>query len=238
MTISIRALALSSAVISAAFPAYAADMYRAPAPAAPAEVPYVAITGWTGFYAGLNGGYSFDEQQRHTKMLDEGGFGGGQIGYNWQGFLSPNIVLGLESDFEGAAIDHSASVTVGGVTGTHKRAINEFGTVRGRVGYAAGPMLLFATGGFAYGNKTNEISLTNGNLYKEDGWETGYVAGGGVEYKFSPSWSGKVEYQFINLDQKDATDQAGASLNTVDTQLSTVRAGLNYHFGAGYAPLK
>ncbi len=239
MAISVRVLALSSAVVSAALPAYAADMYRAPAPA-PAEIPYVAVTGWTGFYAGINGGYSFDSQDKHSKMLDEGGFGGGQIGYNWQGALglSPNLVIGLETDFEGAAIDHSTNVVFGGVAGTHKRNIDEFGTVRGRLGYAAGPALIYATGGFAYGNKTNEFSLTNGNVYKEDGWETGYVVGGGVEYKINPSWSAKAEYQLINLDQKNAIDQAGASANTADTRLSTVRVGLNYQFGSGYAPLK
>jgi outer membrane immunogenic protein len=200
----------------------------------PADVPYVGVTGWGGFYAGINGGYSFDQQQKHTQMKDEGGFGGGQIGYNWQ---ASSLVLGIETDFQGAALDHSTAVTIGGVAGTHKRSIDEFGTVRGRAGFAAGPMLLFVTGGFAYGNKTNEFNLA-ANVYKEDGWEIGYAAGGGVEYKISPGWTAKVEYQFVDLSQKNAIDQAGASLNTVDTQLSTVRAGLNYHFGSSYTPLK
>ena len=36
-----------------------------------------------------------------------GGFGGGQIGYNWQGVLglNPNIVLGIEADIQGSGIE-------------------------------------------------------------------------------------------------------------------------------------
>jgi outer membrane immunogenic protein len=240
MAISIRALALSSAIALVAVPAFAADMYRAPA----SEPAYVAVTGWnwTGFYAGVNGGYAFDSQNKHTVMHDEGGFGGGQIGYNMQGALglSPNFVLGVEADFEGAGIDHSTAITWGnGNTGTHRRAIDDFGTVRGRLGYAAGPTLAYFTGGFAYGNKTNEFSNSNtGAVYKEDGMEAGYVLGGGVEYKINPNWSAKVEYQYIDLVHQNATDAAGASVSTVDSQLSTVRVGVNYLFGPSYAPLK
>jgi outer membrane immunogenic protein len=239
MAISIRALALalSGVIASAAFPAMAADMYRAPA-----EPAYVAVAGWTGFYAGVNGGYAFDSQGKHTKMFDEGGFGGGQIGYSWQGGfgLGPNVVLGVEADFQGAGIDHSIGVAwTNGHTGTHTRNIDDFGTVRGRLGYAAGPTLVYFTGGFAYGDKTNEIADTTANtVYKEDGIETGYVLGGGVEYKLNPSWSVKAEYQFIDLNHENATDAAGKSVTTVDTELSTVRMGVNYHFGSTYAPLK
>ncbi len=240
MAISIRALALSGVIASVAIPAFAADMYRAPESGGYKDVPYVEVTGWSGFYAGVNGGYGFDSQSKHTKMHDEGGFGGGQIGYNWQGALglSPHLVLGIETDFQGAGLDHSTGVTINTVAGTHKRAIDDFGTLRGRIGYAAGPALFYFTGGLAYGNKTNEVSLNNGTVYKEDGMETGYVLGGGVEYKFNPSWSVKAEYQYIDLSHENATDAAGASLSTVDTQLSTVRAGVNYHFGSTYAPLK
>lgn len=239
MAITIRALTLSGVIASAAFPAFAADMYTGPAAGGYKDLPYVAVTGWSGFYAGVNGGYAFDSQSKHTAMHDEGGFGGGQIGYNWQGALglSPNLVLGVETDFQGAGIDHSTGVTIGGNSGTHRRAIDDFGTVRGRLGYAAGPALVYFTGGFAYGNKTNEFT-TAADTYKEDGIETGYVLGGGVEYKFNPNWSVKAEYQFIDLSHENATDAAGKSLNTVDTELSTVRMGVNYQFGPSYAPLK
>ncbi len=98
------------AVIAAAGQAIAADMY-VPAPTGGyKDAPYVPET-WTGFYAGINGGYGWSAKssnvtatgnnqvvvwdgefsslqpvtQSGAKSFDaDGGFGGGQIGYNLQ----------------------------------------------------------------------------------------------------------------------------------------------------------
>jgi opacity protein-like surface antigen len=61
---------------------------------------------WTGFYAGLNGGYSWGKADAvflpgtafatPVKQDVNGGLGGGQIGYNWQ--LDRTWVVGLEAD--------------------------------------------------------------------------------------------------------------------------------------------
>ena len=235
-------MALSGAVILAASPALAADMYRAPAPASYKDMPYVSLD-WSGFYAGVNGGYAFDSQN-HPAMKDEGGFGGGQIGYNWQGaLLSPNLVLGVEADFQGAGIDHSTAITCNnGDAGTHRRANRRVRHGARPARLCAGPTLVYFTGGFAYGNKTNEFTdSVTGAVYKDDGWKAGYVLGGGAEYKFNPAWSVKAEYRFIDLGPRTNRDGTGAgtSASTVDTELSTVRAWCgNYHFGSTYAPLK
>jgi outer membrane immunogenic protein len=112
--------------------------------------------------------------------VNQGGFiGGGQIGYNYQ--WGPNIVAGLETDFQGATIQGSGSYagasqdsiswkdpyipglspcvtngctfTRGGLgVGQVNAGIDWMGTVRGRLGYLVTPtMLLYATGGLAYG---------------------------------------------------------------------------------------
>ena len=86
----------------------------------------------------------------------------------------------------------------------------ELDTVRGRIGYSLGQTLVYFTGGFAYGNKNNEFDdLTTGNVYKDSGIHTGYVLGGGLEYKLTPSWSLKAEYQYIELGRGNATDSLG-----------------------------
>ncbi len=65
---------------------------------------------WTGFYVGINGGYgwSVDGDQflggnvgfgSHGRD-PKGGFGGGQIGYNWQA-PGGHLVLGVETDLQG-----------------------------------------------------------------------------------------------------------------------------------------
>src|SRR5215469_4641385 len=144
---SLLSVTLASAV--ALTSANAADMY-VPAAAGPGgfkDVPYVAS--WAGFYAGVNGGYGWSE---HSDVLagpgfrglsPSGGFGGGQIGYNWQGVLDPRIVLGIEADIQGAGINDNKFFgprpPILRVFSDFESRLDYFGTVRGRLGYAFGP---------------------------------------------------------------------------------------------------
>ncbi|MGO9472631.1 MAG: outer membrane protein, partial [Rhodomicrobium sp.] len=106
--------------------------------------------------------------------------------------------------------------------------------------YSFGSALLYATGGFAYGGVEDKLSIlttTVSNSYTA----TGYVVGGGVEYKLAPAWSVKAEYQYIDLGSEKlaatAITYAHASAN-FDHAYNTVRVGLNYHFLPAYEPLK
>jgi outer membrane immunogenic protein len=244
--------------------ANAADMY-VPGPAGPSSYKDCCGPIWTGWYIGVNGGYGWSEHS--DQLLDpalinlgyhglspSGGFGGGQIGYNWQGIWDPNLVLGVEADIQGADIKDS-KVILPGVpfeTTSFESRLDFFGTVRGRLGYAFGSSLLYATGGFAYGGVHNEedgFLATKGGIfpvaYKFNGTATGYAAGGGYEYKVNPAWSLKVEYQYINLGTNNMTANFQSHIlgacnldRCEDDAFHTVRAGLNYHFGTGYVPLK
>jgi len=221
--------------------ANAADMYRAPEAAGGyKDGPAYVAADWSGFYVGGNGGYAFDAQNRHGGILDDGGFGGGQIGYNWQGIWHPNLVLGVEADIQGTGIDNKSVVPFpNGNFANHEISVDYFGTVRGRLGYAAGPLLVYGTGGFAYGGVDNRFSVpATGNTGATNTTQPGFVAGGGVEYKFLPGWSVKAEYQYIDLDHDDIVATSGKVVRTKDAELNTVRAGINYHFGNVYEPLK
>jgi outer membrane immunogenic protein len=225
---------------------------------------YAPVTSWSGFYAGVNGGYAWGNDDtlsaevfKHRYLKDEGrktlspdgGFGGGQIGYNWQ---SGQFVFGIEADIQGGEISDSASLSLfdGYASARAKSELDWFGTVRGRLGYAADNWLFYGTGGFAYGGVKDTLSVTAPFYGKtksasKDETETGYVVGGGVEYKFNPSWSLKAEYQFIDLGSEKLSGtsygyycaSATASLKA-DHSYETVRVGLNYHFGNTYQPLK
>ncbi len=88
--------------------------------------------------------------------------------------------------------------------------------------------------------------------FRFDGTATGYVIGGGVEYKFTPRWSVKAEYQYIDFGKNDPTYQGvswenvGSYNNHVgpyknsltEDAFHSVRLGVNYSFGQDYAPLK
>ncbi len=162
------------------------------------DTPFVGVN-WSGLYFGANGGYG--EASNDSSI--SGGFGGGQIGYNIQ---RGNIVAGLETDIQGSSISGSNTAT-----------LDYFGTVRGRVGYAIDKALVYGTGGFAYGDFNKGVGSV-------DGW----VAGGGVEYKFNPSWSAKAEYQYLGL-TKSGYDNTG---------VNTFRVGVNYFVGSTFEPLK
>jgi outer membrane immunogenic protein len=204
---------------------------------------------WTGFYVGVNGGYSWSDYSDQfavpaigfSGLSPEGGFGGGQIGYDWQ---VGHFVFGIEADIQGSAIDDNKTAL--GVV-DFRSSLDYFGTVRGRLGYAFGPSLLYATAGFAYGGVKNEIAVPGVIDFRNAETATGYTIGGGYEYKFNRVWSVKAEYQYIDLGRSDPTlagvgdicTAAAGTLKCRDDGYHTVRLGLNYHFDSDrYVPLK
>ena len=245
------------AAIVAPLAADAADLYHA-SPAPPAA--YVDLNSWTGFYAGVNGGYGWNNGGNSIVYNDggagfiggtdvsgapqpQGGFGGGQIGYNFQ---SGSFVFGVETDIQGGNIsDRVSGLTVNGNDFSSRESVDWFGTVRGRIGYAFGRVLVYGTGGIAYGGVREGFFVTNGvNAVSlgTNGAQAGWVAGGGVEYKITPSWSLKGEYQYIDLGSQtlNGIDTTGASVTAAgpENSFSTIRLGLNYRFGGGPEPLK
>ena len=235
-------------------PALAADLgrpvYKAPLPPAP-------VYNWTGLYVGVNGGiggdqfkYPFDASAGGFAVSGEasthsfGGFGGGQIGYNWQ--FSPSWVAGLEADIQGGDIDGTASISVstpvGGLSASGGSKLDWFGTVRGRIGYLVTPAaLLYATGGWAYGHVKTSLDFSTPGIsssFSEDHDKSGWTVGAGLEYAFNPSWSFKAEYLYMDLGEDNVfngtpTLLPGVSLSVDEkTTVHTFKAGVNYKFGA------
>jgi outer membrane immunogenic protein len=229
-------------VVAGPMAANAADLYRnPPAPPPVSYVPPVATPNtWAGFYLGVNGGYGWgggadtftDGVDTFTRAKPEGGFGGGQIGYNFQ---SGSFVYGVETDFQGG--DITGSVTGDGYTSRER--MDWFGTARGRLGLSFGQTLVYGTGGFAYGD-VKQHAVVGPNAFDNVGTRTGYTVGGGLEFKLTPAWSLKAEYQYLDFGSEKLSDGAGNLTNDLDTNFHTARIGLNYRFGGGggYEPLK
>jgi outer membrane immunogenic protein len=158
-----------------------------------------------------------------------GFIGGAQVGYNWQpGYLNGNLVAGFEADIQGVVatgnttrvINNIWPISTGGSVWNSLSGngnMNFFGTVRGRVGYLAMPnLLIFGTGGLAYGNVTYSVNLSqfgysgtgalNQSAFANDSIsnvQVGWTAGGGAEWMFMPNWSTKVEYLYYDLGSAD-----------------------------------
>lgn len=221
---------------------------------APVYVP-PPVFSWTGFYAGLNLGGSWIDRRNDwsdswwlftptpftpfgiaglgtgafpflgNNNGSNGGVSGGlQGGYNYQ--VSPLFVVGFETDFQGTSIGSHNNNWWGGWGGGE--SVPWFGTVRGRLGVALldSRLLIYGTGGFAYGEVHRPSLWWSGN---NNNIKTGWTAGGGVEYAFLPNWSAKVEYLYAELSNNNNDGWWGWGSRR-QTRLNTVRAGVNYHF--------
>jgi outer membrane immunogenic protein len=229
---------------------------------------------WEGFYIGANAGYAWaGNNGGNIEVLDdkgkpyatgplsydqslEGGFAGLQVGFNRR---AGNFVFGLEADIQ-TRVDGGSKTSfdppaIYNFDYTASLDVEWFGTLRGRIGYARDRTLIYATGGLAFGEVSysaryliTEPCCSGGfaNL-KSSGVETGYVLGGGVEHAINPSWSLKLEYQYINLGSGKAEGPlffangypSGERVKAdFDADFHTVRVGLNYRFHREPAPLK
>jgi outer membrane immunogenic protein len=208
------------------------------------KVPVTAVYDWTGFYMGVNVGIGLgrDRAIHNNPVLGtdslflspQGGIGGGQIGYNWQA-NSPfgAIVYGVEADIQGAGLSDGRT-NVGGplLSTTYDQKIDWFGTVRGRVGLATGPVLSYVTGGYAYGNvKTSITEAGLGTVFSSNKMQDGWVIGSGVEAALGGNWTGKIEYLYLNMGNKGYA--FGPFAQTLDTEVreNIFRVGLNYRVG-------
>jgi outer membrane immunogenic protein len=181
-------------------------------------------------------------------MSHSGFIGGGQIGYNWQ--YGPNWVWGIEADFNGVSSKGSAASVFPGsaafpaMTTVFNRQLDTLGTVRGRMGFLSSPnWLWYATGGVAYGE--TQIGTVwscpacgpPGNAaLQTSNTAVGWTAGGGVEWKFAPAWSVRIEYLYVDLGNQGTTigyaypPFTSTLTSTVNERENIVRAGLNYKF--------
>ncbi|HEY4140068.1 MAG TPA: outer membrane protein [Pseudolabrys sp.] len=213
-----KILLASAALVSFAGAASAADM---PARMPMKAVPYLAVYNWTGFYVGANIGYGWGRDTAGGSSTSLNGvIGGGQIGYNWQ---MNNLVLGLETDFQGSG--QRADATGGGATLTER--VRYFGTVRGRLGYAWDRTLVYVTGGYAYTNVGADLTF-GGLTASSNTTKSGYTVGGGVEYAFAGPWSVKAEYLYV--DSGTTTLTVGGISGDVHVKNNIGRIGINYRF--------
>ncbi|PVE25131.1 porin family protein [Microvirga sp. KLBC 81] len=251
--VSLLAGAASAALLASA--ASAADLPARAAPPAPIVAAPPIFT-WTGFYAGVNAGWGWRDDDEESVILTgpgipagltgtlefddgDGGFvGGAQIGYNYQ---FGSFVVGLEADIQWVDSDDGGdAVFVPGpgfagtfVPGEFENDEDWFGTVRARAGVAFDRVLIYATGGLAF---TDE--------------NTGWTAGGGVEWALPVTWFGSsavtfgVEGLWVSIDEDDDdgrigtfTPVGGAPVDVFlprdndDSDFFVARAKLNFKFG-------
>jgi len=196
------------ALAATAVPVFAGDM---PIQRRQYYQPDVApLFNWTGFYVGANAGYGLGS----AIGTDINGFKGGlTAGYNYQ--ISPNTVLGAETDIDFSSAD--------GSNAGRKFESDYIGTLRARLGYSVGNVMFYGTGGGAYGKgDLIQAGLSNDQVH----W--GWTLGAGVEAMLTQNISAKFEYLYVDLGDK--TYQSTTGPQSVGYTTNILRGGVNYKF--------
>lgn len=193
--------------------------------------------------------------------------GGGHAGFDWQ--FAPNLVVGVEGDWQSIRshgsfcrkTDSESLACFDGADGPQPRGfasasggVDWVATARGRLGWATGPLMLYATGGAAFAKVNTTVGLSctqapcgdssfiDSHLFSasvsSSTQKTGWVIGAGLEWMFAPNWIVRGEYQHIDLGSTSLGFSPGgcadANCNFSATQkvnLDILRAGVSFKFG-------
>jgi high affinity Mn2+ porin len=217
---------------------------------------------WTGFYAGAHLGYAWGRSnwteqpdglsgslnmfQRYDAFANTGSwFAGLQAGYD---YMLPNrVVIGAVTDLSAPSFQSLNSLSIGGISTfisprlgqeSYSETVLDMGTVRGRIGYAPGNWLFYATGGFAWAyDRLTVTQLDNsGTTDMPFLWRFGWAAGAGVEMPLSPGWTAGLEYLYTQYGNKTAGFANAGQTFQSNLSLQEVRLTLNYRPGADQKP--
>ena len=188
---------------------------------------------WNGFYAGVLGGYGAGTVSygavaplTATNVSAAGWLLGGTIGYNHQW---DQIVLGVEGDIAWANIAGNAATNLPGITISSN--LNWVGTLRGRLGVAYDPFLLYVTAGVAAAGVTT-TPAGNPALTSFSGTHTGWTVGAGAEAMVTDDISLKAEYAYTSVGANIPAGAAfaGSPASTSNVAFHAVKIGANFHF--------
>lgn len=222
---------LLAATAALAFVAIASPSFAATGDGS-TDGPY-ATYNWGGFYAGINGGYGWGVQEFDMPGISasynaNGAVLGGTLGFNID---SGDWIFGFETDFDWS--DMRGGVGCGPALNCSSK-LDSLGTARIRVGYdigslvGTGPLLVYGTGGFAYGE--SKLKQSGGAGENSDHkMVTGGAYGAGAEYAIDKNWSVKAEYLRVDIGSDDY--ELGGSPARGDIRpIDLARAGINYNF--------
>jgi high affinity Mn2+ porin len=243
-------------------PAAAADLGTMPVKALPAP----AAPDWTGFYLGGHFGYATGTS--NWAATQEGGaaalngsldlfnsfdafkgtgsyFAGLQAGYNRM--FPSRFLLGVEMDFSAPNTIVGSQTVSSAPSGqaSYTDTVLDFGTLRGRFGYAFDHWLVYGTGGVAWtydklvrtqlagmpvgGNVA--IGTTEAALL----WRWGWAAGAGVEVPIAQNWTAKLEYLATEFSNGQKSFPAAGHAFSSDLSMQSVRLGVNYQLGTDFS---
>jgi outer membrane immunogenic protein len=224
----VSALALSGAASAADLPV------KAPPPAA-------VVNSWAGPYVGAHGGFAWMRASQTITggifacaafdgatctIRDTGAVVGGQIGYNLQ---QREWVFGVEADGSWSGLKKTVSFQPA-FAHIKNEKIDWLSSVRGRLGWALGDTLFYATGGVAFAHFDSGWAQIGGSArLQADSTRVGWVAGGGIERIFTRHWSARAEFLHYGFGRKSVNSNiAGTYTTAFRHDVSVVRLVINF----------
>ncbi len=232
-------------------------LYKAPTP---------QLYDWTGFYAGAHigfgGGYAWGRSnwteqpdglsgslnlfQPYDPFTNTGSwFAGIQAGYD---YMLPNrVVIGAVADLSAPSWQSLNGISIGGISTflsptlgheSYSETVLDMGTVRGRIGYAFGNWLFYATGGFAW--SYDQLMVTqldnSGTTDMSFLWRLGWAAGAGIEMPLARGWTAGLEYLYTRYGTRTVDFANAGQTFQSNLSLQELRLTLNYRPGAELKP--
>jgi len=189
----LKGLVLAGAIVASASAANAqvVDLW----PASSADLGQVK---WSGLVVAPYFGY---EQLKLTGAGREGlrdpkGWRlGGEIGYDYE---INHVVIGAAADAFYTWYDGAGTASNPGFN----TRLTDYGTLRGRLGYAFDRVMIYGTGGYAFGDLSVKNSAAG---LSESKTLSGWTAGAGIDYAYRKNMFVRFELAHISLDQTTFT---------------------------------
>lgn len=193
---------------------------------------------WSGWYAGLQGGYGWGKTDAHAHWGHVGGAyegfdygnsgasGGFHLGYTLE---TGNAVYGLEADVEASGVGGSGR----GIGAYHHTDIDWSTSLRGRLGIKAGARsLLYLTAGVSYAKvSVAQYTFTGITAFTEHNqWKAGWTAGAGIEHALTNKISARLEYRYLDLGKISYGDDVLRMRTTHEVTNHAVRAAISMRF--------
>jgi len=210
--------ALLSALAACGSPGIAGGLEAAPAP-----------YDWTGFYAGAQAQADWVNAQEVSPFNLPAATVSG-AGLNLQSLWQRNsLVFGVEADADALAGANTGACEVGGPDYLCSYGATWDASVRAKLGFAAGGLMAFGTGGWGWSD--NNLSVSHSGVTERD-FKTldGWLAGGGLSFAINDRWFATVEYLHYDLGSAIVRHQVAFGTSDVRPVSDTVTLGFDYRF--------